>query len=176
MSDSVVAQRTFARLLRRSVLVPIVTMVLLAAGLIIQVQRLMGAARMVEHTDEVITRLYEYQLLLVNMQAGVRGFVLNGEDLFLKPYIDAQAKLPEAASDLRQLVSDREAALKRLVAIDALRVEWTKTAETRIAARREDPTTRPTTSGVGNQLMEEIRTNFADFISEETRLDRKSVV
>jgi signal transduction histidine kinase len=44
--------------------------------------------------------------LVLDLETGLRGFVITGEERFLDPWNDARAALPEQASELERLVAD----------------------------------------------------------------------
>lgn len=170
MAELAAAKRAFKNILVRSIVVPMVVMAILAAGLIWQVGQLNAANRWVEHTDYVIARLYETEKLLVDKQAGVRGYLLTGDEPYLEPYTNAQANTPRLIQELRTLVSDRPAAVQRIDEINALRIEWDGYASERIAAKRAGESALSVNYGQGNEVMKSIRAKFAVFIREEEAL------
>ncbi len=54
-------------------------------------------------------RAAEYMGGIVDLESGFRGFVLTGQENFLKPYLMAQARILTLGDQMEQMVHDREA-------------------------------------------------------------------
>jgi signal transduction histidine kinase len=67
-------------------------------------QRLESAAQRVASSLELQSSLYEAQSLVVDAEAGQRGFLLTGRDEYLVPYREAQPKIDQALTRVRELV------------------------------------------------------------------------
>ncbi len=70
------------------------------------VNSLVESNKMVDHTHIVISEANEILASAVNMETGMRGYLLSGKDDFLKPYTDARDHLYKLLSALSQTVSD----------------------------------------------------------------------
>lgn len=92
----------------------------------------------VAHTHEVISNALQILNDAVDMETGLRGFLLAGEDEFLEPYKDKEGKIFTDITVLQKTVSDNPAQVRRLDGIrDVIRV-WIETvARPAIALRRE---------------------------------------
>ena len=111
----------FRRILIRAVLLPLVLSVALAGIFFWQINRLLSAAGWVEHTDEVIAQANLAQKLLIDMETGVRGYLITNDHAFLEPYEQAEPKVSPLLASLRQLTSDsrRKAAITRAASLPA---------------------------------------------------------
>ncbi len=94
-------------------------------------------AHWVDHTVEVLETATTIVGAAVNMETGMRGFTIAGEEEFLEPYTAGKAVFAEQMAALQQTVSDNPPQVARLQEAEAVLNDWqTKVAETQIAARR----------------------------------------
>ncbi len=92
-------QRSFQRLLRRTVLIPVVLLLLLTATLVVEILGLTTSFGWVDHTDDVILNARQLMRYMLDMESGLRGFHLTGDQSFLDAYNAAKPKVPEQAGD-----------------------------------------------------------------------------
>ncbi len=76
----------FKKAVVRAVLWPTLLVLLTAGVLIWQVSHLVTTMAAVEHTDRVITQAHLLERDLIDMETGLRGYLLTGEKAFLQPY------------------------------------------------------------------------------------------
>ncbi len=99
------------------------------------VQKTMG---WVDHTHEVLAAAARLVAAAVDMETGMRGYLLAGEDSFLAPYEGGQVAFFEGMQALQKTVDDNPAQVKRLQEMEATIAEWIeKVTEPAIALRRE---------------------------------------
>lgn len=171
MPGSLVTRSVFRRLLVRAILVPAILLVALGGVLVWQVVRLLAEAQRVEHTDRVIAHANQVEKLHIDLETGLRGFLLRGDTLFLEPYELALGKLQSEPAALRRRVADNPAQQARLDQIDALRVEWLSFAQNIMKIHAEDPEWRSRIPrGSGKKITDQIRATFAEFIGAEETL------
>ena len=107
----------------------------------------------------------------LNMETGVRGFVISGQERFLEPYLQGIAAGTNALAGARALATEsqqpRFAKLERLIQQKLAFME--KTIETR---RRDGITaaTEQIASGQGKQTMDEIRSVIGELENEESMI------
>jgi len=100
--------------------------------------RLVETAEWVDHTIEVIANANELLAHAADMETGMRGFLLTGEDEFLDPYNQGREDFFMHLLALKELVDDNPQQVNRLEAIEAVMNEWVrKAAEPAMALRRE---------------------------------------
>ena len=91
----------------RLIAFPLVLGILAALGLLIFAelgyQRLESAAQRVASALELQSALYEAQSLVVDAEASQRGFLLTGRDEYLVPYREAQPRIEQAQTRVREL-------------------------------------------------------------------------
>ena len=90
---------------------------LLAAGTIWQVRSLVLASRWVDHSDWVLAQSHEVEKGVLQLESGLRGYVLTGDESFLAPYQQARTALPDQLATLDALTADNAEQQRRLGAI-----------------------------------------------------------
>ncbi len=92
----------------------------------------------VTHTYKVIGTANRALSAAVDMETGMRGYLLAGEDGFLDPYKKGQTSFTETTDGLLKTVSDNPAQVELMSAIQATIGEWVgKVTEPTIALRRQ---------------------------------------
>lgn len=133
----------------------------------------------VEHTHKVIATANGALSDLVDMETGLRGFLVGGKDEFLDPYNRGNAEYKAALAELKKLTADNPTQVARWEEIGRRAAAWDADyAAQGIALRRrlnegqakfEDLSAfaeRP----VGKQIFDEIRAAFKDAIDAEEAL------
>ncbi len=104
--------------------VPVVLLVAFSIISALSVQSLLSTARWVIHTENVIKEGLGIQSLAVDMETGMRGFLITGKDAFLEPYHQGEGQIYSKFATLRQTVSDNPAQVKRLEEAEKVIREW----------------------------------------------------
>jgi CHASE3 domain sensor protein len=142
------------------------------AVLLIAVDDLRAAARDAQASEEVLVTASELERLVVDLETGVRGFVLTGEDQFLEPWDTARRSLPGHAAALeRQSAGDPEqerAARQLALAASAYVEQYAAPLVERV--RRGDPAARSLAATLeGKRRVDAMRSGFGAFIATERR-------
>jgi signal transduction histidine kinase/CHASE3 domain sensor protein len=142
------------------------------AVLLIAVDDLRAAARDAQASEEVLVTASELERLVVDLETGVRGFVLTGEDQFLEPWDTARRSLPAHAAALeRQSAGDPEqerAARQLALAASAYVEQYAAPLVERV--RRGDPAARSLAATLeGKRRVDAMRSGFGGFIATERR-------
>ncbi len=161
---------TFQRLLRANVALPITLILLLCAVYIGQVLYLLRLNQGVSHSDQVIAEITEVQKLMLDAETGLRGFLLNRNELFLEPYSIATRQLPGALDHLKIMVSDNPEQLARLEKVKATFGAWIELAEERLRIVRSGEKVSLERSINGKRIMDTIRGDVLEMLSLEQRL------
>lgn len=163
-------QKEFRRILLRAVVLPLVLLTVVAGVLLWQISRLMAAAQWVEHTDQVIAEANETLKLLVDMETGLRGYLVAGDKLFLEPYNRALPQIDPSLYRLGQLVSDNPGQVQAVAAVRPNSVEWRAYAREMIALREEGGDYASVVrGGRGKATMDAMREQFAGVVGVEQR-------
>lgn len=101
------------------------------------IEELRALSQRVEHTYRVIAIAQSIIASAVDMETGMRGFLLAGQDTFLSPYNNGKEQFYRLITLLSQIVSDNPAQVALLSASKATIDEWIHTVvEKQIALRR----------------------------------------
>ncbi|WP_332860090.1 response regulator [Janthinobacterium svalbardensis] len=162
---------SFRRILARNVTLPLVIGVATALVFVALIAYLLSALRSVEHSERVIGNANEVMKLSVDLETGMRGYLLTGDETFLAPYKSGKAKIAVEMTTLLDLVSDSPIQTDRLRRIRALQNQWMEYAEAVIAQRRNNQEfLARVRQGEGKLEFDEIRREFLAFLSMEQRL------
>ncbi|MDV6375925.1 diguanylate cyclase [Deinococcus arenicola] len=138
--------------------------VLLSAALDARVQATERATR----TRTELAAMGQVMQQVVNLETGLRGYVITGEPVFLEPYNVARAVLP---TTLAELDRGNSAGRPRLNRIRTLIDQWQAgVALPEIAARQrsEAAAAALVKSGQGKKLLDRIRAEVAAYTAEQT--------
>ena len=158
-------ERSFHRLLRRTVAMPVALLVLLAAVLTVEILSLTSALSLVDHEDQVIANARELVRYTVDMETGIRGFYLTGDRAYLLPYVAAKGQVSQELALLQQLTSDEPEQHQRLDELQTLDLRWMDFADHLMSESRGPQS--PAEFAAGKQLMDEIREKETQLLARE---------
>jgi PAS domain S-box-containing protein len=159
-------KRRFSRLLFRAVVTPIAALSILAALLAWQVTHLASLGGSLDRADQVIAEASTLELLMIDMEAAVRGYLLSGQERFLEPWAPAQARVAPTLDRMTALAADNPAQERRVVQLrDGLR-SWMESAQAAAATHRRDLADMDQRRAV----METLRARVDAFIQTEEAL------
>ena len=161
--------RSFQKLLRRTVLLPVALLLLLAATLVVEILLLNASIRWVDHTDQVIANARQLIRYMVDMESGIRGYFLTGDTFFLDSYIAAKPQVPEQLALLEQLTSDNPDQAQRIGEIRDLDLRWIRYAEN-LLLHPNPHTLSSQDYAAGKELMDRIRAKQREILDAEDRL------
>jgi len=166
--SSSVDEKSFRALLSRNVALPLCVGVLSAVFFVCLITYLLSVIQWVEHTDRVINNLNETSKLTVDLETGMRGFLITGDEHFLDPYEVAKPRIIADLRNLQELVADNPQQVDRLKRLEALQIEWNKYAQSMIDMQRESGDYRSAVkAGRGKRLTDEIRNEYDDAVAME---------
>ena len=165
-------QRSFQRLLRRTVAIPVVMLVSLALILVGEILLLNTSLHWVDHSDLVIANARQLMRNVVEMDTGLRGYHLTNDRSFLQAYDEAKSKIPEQFDFLRQLVADNPSQQQRLGELRNLDLRWIEWAGQQLSQPRGAATSSQDLLA-GQQLIETIRDKQRQFVGAEEVLRRQ---
>jgi signal transduction histidine kinase len=164
------AQTLFKRRLTSAIALPLVLLLLLSGVSIWQITRLLSAMQWVDHTDQVIARANRVQRLLLDMESGVRGYLLSGEQDFLEPYQQGTSQINPALDQLEHLVSDNPSQVQRVAELRLRQAEWNRYVPQKLTLRQHGVTEPGSVLRISKQLMDTLRSQTAAFIATEEQL------
>lgn len=122
---------------------PLVLLVILAAIVILNLNSILSTNKQVTHTYDVLGEANAIIASAVDMETGMRGFMLAGKEEFLDPYKNGERAVYSSIQQLQQTVNDNPPQMARLQRIADTLKEWQQNVtEPAIALRREVGTSR----------------------------------
>ncbi|MET3496557.1 response regulator [Variovorax boronicumulans] len=161
----------FDRLLSRNLKLPLLGGLFGAVVFVGLILFLLSTIGMVEHTDRVTRAASELQRRSIDMETGLRGFLIRGDETFLEPYQSALPRIKSDTAALRELVSDNRQQVERIDRIAAVQATWIEFARSLIEARRAGQDAQAQVRlGRGKRLTDDMRMEFTAFMDTEQSL------
>ena len=134
--------------------------------------------RWTQHSREVTRLARRAQLLAVDRETGVRGYLLTGDSTSLAPDIAARAPLRAALDSLVALTADNPSQQARAEAFSAALARWDSAYVLPMLANgsvRRSPASGEAVAGglAGKLLFDDVRRRFGELEAEEERLYRQ---
>ncbi|GAA4030810.1 response regulator [Actimicrobium antarcticum] len=171
---SALDQTSFRRILNRNITLPLAVGVLNALVFVGLIFYLLSVLKSVEHSETVIGNANEISKLSVDMESGMRGFLITGDDSFLASYTVAKPRIKVETAALIALVEDNPMQVARLRLIDSLQDQWNIFALDTIALRRRgEDAQQIIRRGSGKLQFDVIRSELSTFLAVEQRLRRE---
>ncbi len=170
---------------------PLVLLVALGSVAILNINKITDTTKWVDHTWGVLADADSIVAAAVDMETGMRGFLLAGKDEFLDPYRSGQAAVYAGIDQLQKTVSDNPGQVARLDEVRQVLKDWqSNVTEPQIEMRRQIAGTStarhfggriggaPTMDDMaaivaearGKQYFDKFRQLMADFQAEERAL------
>jgi len=125
------------------------------------------------HSQQVIATANRLQTLVIDLETGVRGFVITHDERYLDPWRAAQTRYPGAIATLVRLTKDNPVQHARALSIKAaIETYFRDYSLPLVGFLRRNPQAAPSvaTAGRGRQQVETIRERFGRFLDTETAL------
>ncbi len=162
-------ERSFHKLLRRTVAIPVVLLVLLAVTLLIEILSLTNSLKWVDHAEQVISNSRQLMRYMVDMETAVRGYRLTGDRSFLEPYDAARQHIDGQTELLLNLTARNPSQRQKLREVEELDRRWMQYAEGVLA----EPAGTALSAGefeTGKELMDKIRAKQREILDAEEKL------
>jgi len=167
-------EKGFRRILNRNVGLPLGLGLVGALFFALLIGYLLNVIRWVEHTDQVLNRASEVYKLTLDLETGMRGFLLSGEEDYLAPYEQARGKYRPLTEQLIGMVGDNPPQVQRLERLLALQEQWDLFAQEVIGSRRDGGNYLAEVGrGRGKNLTDGMRRELDTFINSERELRRQ---
>ncbi|MBD0346003.1 MAG: CHASE3 domain-containing protein, partial [Coleofasciculus sp. Co-bin14] len=161
----------FQRRLVVALALPLILIGLLTLSLIGQVNQLTSVMEWVNHTDRVIAQANHTEKLLIDMETGLRGYLVTGNTKFLEPYEKANSDITPAFNQLRRLVSDNPPQVQKVRQLQLDYQQWQRYAQQMLILRKQGGDYQAyAINAQGKTLMDTIRVQMASFIQTEEKL------
>jgi CheY-like chemotaxis protein/signal transduction histidine kinase len=164
-------QENFRNILKRNISLPLGIGALSALIFVGLIFFLLSTLNWVDHTQRVIGNANETAKLSIDLETGMRGYLITGDENFLQPYEIARSRVLTELNTLKDMVIDNPAQLDRLKRIEGLQIQWNAFAREVIDKRRnKQDYEEDIRLGRGKGLTDEIRREFNGFVVMEQRL------
>jgi len=161
----------FRKILWQVFFLPIITIVALIVLLSWMGANLFRQADLTDRSDQVMAQTYACRRPVIDMEAGLRGFQVTGDERFLESYRAAETNIVGEFDKLEKLISDNPRQTERLKAIRTAFDVWHEFAtDMRLRRERGGDFQEGAANLRGKALMDATRDRFDEFISDETRL------
>lgn len=158
--------------------IPLILMVILGVVSISSINKIVATHAQVEHTNEVMNEANRIVSSAVDMETGMRGYLLAGKEDFLAPYIEGEKTTYAKISSLSNTVNDNPQQVQRLNAVEKVLKKWQKdVTEPNITLRRQigDAETMNDMAALvgearGKVFFDTFREQIATFINQEKTL------
>lgn len=135
----------------------------------------------VKHTHEVIDMANLTGMAMINMETGLRGFLVTGKENYLEPYYEGIKVFNLLIEQGKKKTSDNPVAVHLWIQIKSIEVIWSQYAQKMIEMKRElvkgnistvtsDDITKEMEKGVGKVYMDQIRVVLKKLIDGEKEL------
>nr|WP_059390940.1 response regulator [Pseudomonas toyotomiensis] len=173
-NESAMDEKGFRRILNRNVGLPLGLGLVGALFFALLIGYLLNVIRWVEHTDQVLNRASEVYKLTLDLETGMRGFLLSGDEDYLAPYEQARGKYRPLTEQLIGMVGDNPPQVQRLERLLALQEQWDLFAQEVIGSRRDGGNYLAEVGrGRGKNLTDGMRRELDTFINSERELRRQ---
>jgi len=136
-------------------------------------KNLVGAEVWVNHTYQVIASIESGRAILIDAETAQRGYLLTGDDVFLKDSTNARAQVNAWVEKLRSDVSDNPEPLQRLDKLQPLISKRLAMLNDRINLRRErglQAVISAVSTHAGKELMDRIQRGISEMHEAENQL------
>ena len=133
--------------------------------------QLVETAGSVVRTEDVLRNMEEIISSLKDVETGQRGYVITGEEPFLKPYHDGLGRIASDVDKVRSLKKENDQQQRRMETLEPLIAQKLAFAREVIEARKSgtfETAQKMITDGKGKQTMDEIRKVVAAMKNEES--------
>ncbi|WP_309889678.1 CHASE3 domain-containing protein [Archangium sp.] len=120
--------RSFRRLLLRTVLLPVMLLLVLTTVLLWEVDDLLETHETARRSQVMLTQVERVRQLFVDRETGLRGFLLTGDAVFLEPFQAAEQPLPQALEELEAGVAGDSEQLARVAQLRERWKDWENVA------------------------------------------------
>ncbi len=83
--------------------VPLILVLILGIISLMSLKLLLNTTHWVDHTHRVIESAMKIEAAAINMETGMRGFLISGKDKFLEPYNEGIGSVFKAIEELQKV-------------------------------------------------------------------------
>ncbi|XPV77579.1 MAG: methyl-accepting chemotaxis protein [Desulfovibrio sp.] len=171
----------FRSMISLGIAIPLILIVFIGSVALFNLDKITSTSSMVEHTYVVLGEAQGIIGSAVDMETGMRGYLLAGKEAFLDPYKAGEKSTYEQIIQLKKTVSDNPKQVARLTEVEKTLKSWQKNiTEPMIQMRREIGKSNKLENlaalvgeAKGKKYFDKFRGLMADFSAEEKSLMTK---
>lgn len=156
----------FQRILRQAFFFPVVLLLLLAGFFLLRLGEFSSTLHSLDRTDQITSRIYDLQRLILSQETGLRGFELTNDPKMLSPYTDGTEEIQKGFSDLRQLLAGDQEQEQRLNTLTDRYNVWLARSR-RMIAKDRTLLRRPRIHQENKAVMDNVRATFSEMLTVE---------
>ena len=157
---------------------PLVLIVIVSIITIFSLRSLTRTSGWVEDSHDVVQTAKEIEASAVDMQTGMRGYLLAGKEEYLAPYKAGRERFSQLSNELKKIVNDNPAQVELLREMEKIIGDWqSNVTESTIELRREigdaktmDDIARLVGQKKGKVYFDKFRGQIQTFIDRESKL------
>lgn len=161
-----------------SVVPPLILLIAVGGVALYNISQIVYRSTLVDATHETKSLAASVATSAIDMESGLRGYLLSGRDEFLQPYREGEARTFDLLDDLAKAVQDEPEQLARVEEARRVLEDWKRdVAENKIALRAEigdsetmNDMARRVAAAPGRAYFDRIREMVATFIGREDAL------
>ncbi len=126
-----------------------------------------------KRTQQVLLQLDETMILMLNAETGVRGFMINADEMLLEPYNGANQRIGQNLAELKNFVADNPKQAQREAELENVTAERIKFLVGRVELRKNNSlevVTKQYTDSRGQELSNRVRSLIGEMKTEENKL------
>ena len=160
---------------------PLILLLTLGVLSIVSINSIRQTNEWVEHTHAVLSKAMGIVGSAVDMETGMRGYLLAGEEAFLDPYKNGEVQTYKRIASLQETVNDNPTQVERLSEVEKTLREWqNQVTEPTIALRRQigdaetmNDMSKLVSEARGKVYFDKFRSQIGTFIDREMTLLEK---
>ena len=118
--------------------IPLILFIGIASTVYVDLGKMIETSKWVNHTYDAIDLGNKVTGSMVNMETGLRGYLVSGKEEFLEPYTNGLNDYAKILDKVKKTVSDNAQQVGRLEKADTLKQKWiSEHAEVSMGYRRE---------------------------------------
>jgi signal transduction histidine kinase/DNA-binding response OmpR family regulator/CHASE3 domain sensor protein len=163
-------ESNFRRNLIISSSISIAILIISSTASFLSINSLLKSNALVHHTQQIIYNLNNSQRIVLEAQAGVRGFLVTGNDDFLQRYLQSKIELEGVVKTLGALTIDNN---KQQIHLRGLKVEHQKLynyLKEKVYLKRQGLAIGAEDLNQGKAIMDSLRTLYSNMENEELKL------
>ncbi len=157
---------------------PLVLIVIVSIVTLFSLRSLTRTSGWVEDSHDVVQTAKEIEASAVDMQTGMRGYLLAGKEEYLAPYKAGRERFSQLSNELKKIVNDNPAQVELLREMEKIIGDWqSNVTESTIELRREigdaktmDDIARLVGQKKGKVYFDKFRGQIQTFIDRESKL------